>query len=79
MKAIVQAISSAIRKGGNEIEDLLLNLEKKGTDLEAEDKITEAIAEYQIVSDLDQNPQLTVMARFKMGMIMQRVPLRSVE
>ena len=50
-----------------------------GNIYEMENKITEAILEYQIVSDLDQNPQLTVMARFKMGMIMQRGPLRSLE
>ena len=50
-----------------------------GSIYEMENKIAEAIVEYQIVSDLDQNPQLTVMARFKMGMIMQRGPLRSFE
>jgi len=50
-----------------------------GSIYEMENKITEAILEYQIVSDLDQDPQLTVMARFKMGMIMQRGPLRSFE
>ena len=50
-----------------------------GNIYEMENKITEAILEFQIVSDLDQNPQLTVMARFKMGMIMQRAPLRSFE
>ncbi len=50
-----------------------------GNIYEMENKIAEAIAEYQIVSDLDQDPQLTVMARFKMGMIMQRGPLRSFE
>jgi len=50
-----------------------------GSIYEMENKIAEAIAEYQIVSDLDQEPQLTVMARFKMGMIMQRAPLRSFE
>jgi len=50
-----------------------------GNIYEAENKIAEAIAEYQIVSDLDQDPNLTVMARFKMGMIMQRAPLRSFE
>ncbi|HDZ50102.1 MAG TPA: tetratricopeptide repeat protein [Candidatus Aerophobetes bacterium] len=49
-----------------------------GNIYEMENKIAEAILEYQIVSDLDQNPQLTVMARFKMGMIMQRAPLRSL-
>jgi len=48
-----------------------------GNIYEAENKIAEAIAEYRIVSELDQDPQLTVMARFKMGMIMQRAPLRS--
>ncbi len=50
-----------------------------GSIYEMENKIAEAIVEYQIVSDLDQDPQLTVMARFKMGMIMQRAPLRSFE
>ena len=50
-----------------------------GNIYEMENKIAEAIAEYQIVSDLDQGPQLTVMARFKMGIIMQRAPLRSFE
>lgn len=50
-----------------------------GSIYEIENRIAEAIFEYQIVSDLDQNPQLTVMARFKMGMIMQRAPLRSFE
>lgn len=48
-----------------------------GSTYEAENKIPEALAEYQIVSDLDQDPQLTVMARFKMGMLMQRAPLYS--
>lgn len=48
-----------------------------GSIYEAENKIPEALAEYQIVSDLDQDPQLTVMARFKMGMLMQRAPLYS--
>jgi len=48
----------------------------QGNIYEAEDKIAEAISEYQIVSDLDQDPQLTVMARFKMGMMMQRAPLQ---
>jgi len=47
-----------------------------GNIYEMENKIAEALAEYQIVSDLDQDPQLTVMARFKMGMIIQRAPLR---
>jgi len=46
-----------------------------GNIYEAEDKVAEAISEYQIVSDLDQDPTLTVMARFKMGMMMQRAPL----
>lgn len=50
-----------------------------GNIYEVENKITEAIIEFQIVSDLAQDPQLTVMARFKMGMIMQRAPLRSLE
>lgn len=50
-----------------------------GNIYEMENKIAEAIAEYQIVSDLDQEPQLTVLARFKMGMIMQRAPLRFFE
>lgn len=50
-----------------------------GSIYEMENRIAEAIVEYQIVSDLDQDPQLTVMARFKMGMIMQRGPLRSFE
>lgn len=50
-----------------------------GNIYEVENKITEAIVEYQIVSDLAQDPQLTVMARFKMGIIMQRAPLRSLE
>ena len=50
-----------------------------GSIYEIENRTAEAIFEYQIVSDLDQNPQLTVMARFKMGMIMQRAPLRSFE
>lgn len=50
-----------------------------GNIYELENKITEAIVEYQIVSDLAQDPQLTVMARFKMGMIMQRLPLRALE
>ena len=50
-----------------------------GSIYETENRTAEAIFEYQIVSDLDQNPQLTVMARFKMGMIMQRAPLRSFE
>ena len=50
-----------------------------GSIYEMENKIAEAIAEYQMVSDLDQDPQLTVMARFKMGMIMQRAPMRSPE
>lgn len=50
-----------------------------GNIYEAQNKITEAIIEYQIVSNLGQDPQLTVMARFKMGMIMQRAPLRSLE
>jgi len=50
-----------------------------GSIYEMENRIAEAIVEYQIVSDLDQDPQLTVMARFKMGMIMQRAPLRSLE
>ncbi len=48
----------------------------QGNIYEAEDKIAEAISEYQIVSDLDQSPQLTAMARFKMGMMMQRAPLQ---
>ena len=50
-----------------------------GSIYEIDNRTAEAIFEYQIVSDLDQNPQLTVMARFKMGMIMQRAPLRSFE
>lgn len=50
-----------------------------GSIYEIENRTAEAIFEYQIVSDLDQNPQLTVIARFKMGMIMQRAPLRSFE
>ncbi len=50
-----------------------------GNVYEMENKITEAILEYQIVSDLDQSPQLTVMARVKMGMIMQRGPLLAFE
>ncbi len=50
-----------------------------GSIYEMENRIAEALTEYQIVSDLDQDPQLTVMARFKMGMIMQRGPLRSFE
>jgi len=48
-----------------------------GSIYEAENKIPEALAEYQIVSDLDQDPKLTVMARFKSGMLMQRAPLYS--
>lgn len=47
----------------------------QGNIYEVEDKIAQAISEYQIVSDLDQDPKLTVMARFKMGMMMQRAPL----
>ncbi len=50
-----------------------------GNIYEMENRIAEALTEYQIVSDLDQDPQLTVMARFKMGMIIQRGPLRSFE
>ena len=49
----------------------------QGNIYEAEDKIAEAISEYQIVSDLDHDPTLTAMARFKMGMMMQRAPLLS--
>lgn len=50
-----------------------------GNIYEVENKITEAIVEYQIVSDLAQDPQLTVMARFKMGIMLQRLPLRALE
>lgn len=50
-----------------------------GNIYEAQNKITEAIIEYQIVSNLGQDPQLTVMARFKMGIMMQRAPLRALE
>jgi len=43
-----------------------------GSAYEVQGKISEAISEYQIVSNLDTDPKLTVMARVKMGMIIQR-------
>ena len=43
-----------------------------GSIYEVQGKIGEAISEYQIVSNLDTDPKLTVMARVKMGMLIQR-------
>lgn len=43
-----------------------------GSIYEAQNRIPEAIAEYEIVSRLDESPELTVQARFKMGMMMPR-------
>ena len=49
-----------------------------GSIYEAEDRFAEAVTQYQIVSNMKDAPaQLVVMARFKMGMMMQRAPLRS--
>lgn len=49
-----------------------------GNIYEAEDRFAEAVTQYQIVSNMKDAPaQLVVMARFKMGMMMQRAPLRS--
>ena len=50
-----------------------------GNIYEAEDRFSEAVTQYQIVSNMKDAPaQLVVMARFKMGMMMmQRAPLRS--
>jgi len=49
-----------------------------GNIYEREGKTREAIAEYQIVSDLDADPQLTVLARYKMAMLMRMAPLREI-
>jgi len=49
-----------------------------GNVYEREGKTKEAIAEYQIVSDLDADPQLTVLARYKMAMLMKMRPLREI-
>jgi len=51
-----------------------------GNVYEREGKTREAIAEYeyQIVSDLDADPQLTVLARYKMAMLMRMAPLREL-
>ena len=49
-----------------------------GNIYEAEGRFAEAVTQYQIVSNMKDAPaQLVVMARFKMGMMMQRAPLRS--
>ncbi|MFQ6067152.1 MAG: tetratricopeptide repeat protein [bacterium] len=49
-----------------------------GNVYEAEGRFTEAVTQYQIVSNMKDAPaQLVVMARFKMGMMMQRAPSRS--
>ncbi|MEE9192273.1 MAG: tetratricopeptide repeat protein [Candidatus Aerophobetes bacterium] len=45
-----------------------------GNIYEAQNKIPEAMAEYEIVSRLDEKPELTVQARFKMGMMMLGPP-----
>ena len=49
-----------------------------GNIYEREGKTREAISEYQIVSDLDADPQLTVLARYKMAMLMRMAPLREL-
>lgn len=49
-----------------------------GNIYERQGKTREAIAEYQIVSDLDADPQLTVLARYKMAMLMRMGPLRGL-
>ena len=43
-----------------------------GNVYEAQDKIVQAIEEFSIVSELDADPKLTVISRFKMGMISLR-------
>lgn len=49
-----------------------------GNIYEAEGSFAEAVTEYQIVSNMKDAPaQLVVMARFKMGMMGMRAPLRS--
>ncbi len=49
-----------------------------GNIYEAEDRFAEAVTQYQIVSNMKDAPaQLVVMARFKMGMMGMRAPLRS--
>jgi tetratricopeptide (TPR) repeat protein len=49
-----------------------------GSIYEEEGKFSEAATHYQIVSNMEDAPaQLVVMARFKMGMMMQRAPLLS--
>lgn len=48
-----------------------------GNIYEAEDRFAEAVTQYQIVSNMKDAPaQLVVMARFKMGMMGMRAPLR---
>ncbi len=48
-----------------------------GSIYEAEDRFAEAVTQYQIVSNMKDAPaQLVVMARFKMGMMGMRAPLR---
>jgi superkiller protein 3 len=55
-----------------------LSLFLLGNIYEAEGNFAEAVTQYQIVSNMKNAPaQLVVMARFKMGMMMQRAPLRS--
>lgn len=49
-----------------------------GNIYERKGKTREAISEYQIVSNLDADPQLTVLARYKMAMLMKMAPLREV-
>jgi len=43
-----------------------------GNAYEAQEKIAQAIAEFSIVSDMDADPKLTVIARYKIGMLALR-------
>ncbi len=43
-----------------------------GNAYEAQDKIAQAIAEFSIVSDMEADPKLTVIARYKIGMLALR-------